>query len=170
MRDPTRQTAVLLQFHLISIHRSLAGPDLCRSCRQWTPSYFNPQVPCGTRPLSSLCSLLSIYFNPQVPCGTRRQADPLPDKAKIFQSTGPLRDPTHLFRFFRTASRFQSTGPLRDPTILWLLSHSVTIFQSTGPLRDPTPFKISKDPEMLFQSTGPLRDPTIRWIPRRVRL
>ena len=101
----------------ISIHRSLAGPDPPASCCMDSKPYFNPQVPCGTRPdvyqagacwiifqstgpLRDPTSQTCLHgrsvrnFNPQVPCGTRRAREERIFAQAGFQSTGPLRDPT----------------------------------------------------------------------------
>ena len=79
------------------------------------------------------------YFNPQVPCGTRHEKDPVFVLSDQFQSTGPLRDPTLCSASLLRPRKFQSTGPLRDPTLALGYGGGVgAIFQSTGPLRDPT--------------------------------
>ena len=72
LRDPTLRHLVAEHLSGISIHRSLAGPDR----RDWM-----------TR--RGLC-----HFNPQVPCGTRLFLWAIVCTAVLFQSTGPLRDPT----------------------------------------------------------------------------
>ena len=74
LRDPTLRHLVAEHLSGISIHRSLAGPDR----RDWM-----------TR--RGLC-----HFNPQVPCGTRLFLWAIVCTAVLFQSTGPLRDPTDL--------------------------------------------------------------------------
>ena len=161
LRDPTSGIRPIDLRYLISIHRSLAGPDLCRSCRRWTPSYFNPQVPCGTRLIVSSDRYGGSYFNPQVPCGTRHRSRAFLPVSSIFQSTGPLRDPTRSSPASGATDQFQSTGPLRDPTCLG--DHhtpdlNISIHRSlAGPdsLRDAKAVT-----DYAFQSTGPLRDPT----------
>ncbi len=79
---------------------------------------FNPQVPCGTRLSNSILSCAALHFNPQVPCGTRHNMLPGKEGIAIFQSTGPLRDPTPYGQHAHPVLLFQSTGPLRDPTFL----------------------------------------------------
>ena len=91
-------------------------------------------------------SINSRHFNPQVPCGTRPIASNRIPAHTAFQSTGPLRDPTRSLAgpdgwFGKLESKsglFQSTGPLRDPTPLSITHRRTMVFQSTGPLRDPT--------------------------------
>ena len=125
--------------HAISIHRSLAGPDQPDGRRGSRVHDFNPQVPCGTR-LLTLGKLLD---------------------SKVFQSTGPLRDPTSdINAIGHITWKFQSTGPLRDPTADNVPGAIEMLFQSTGPLRDPTCRLSSSRTVHRFQSTGPLRDPT----------
>ena len=102
--------------YLISIHRSLAGPDYHQTIFRFHCVYFNPQVPCGTRRQNQCCLPLAWYFNPQVPCGTRRFVSHRCSASLRFQSTGPLRDPTFTIYLTNSLCTFQSTGPLRDPT------------------------------------------------------
>ena len=94
LRDPTGAVHLDDVVLLISIHRSLAGPDEAARAGKLASFDFNPQVPCGTRreygkypdhglPISIHRSLAGpdifhkvllsslLYFNPQVPCGTR---------------------------------------------------------------------------------------------------
>ena len=101
----------------------------------------------------------------------------------LFQSTGPLRDPTPETKLFYNPNIFQSTGPLRDPTCLSSSSgsyKSISIHRSlAGPDRTlarlPAPHRnfnpqvpcgtrrldfFCKISQSGFQSTGPLRDPT----------
>ena len=77
----------------ISIHRSLAGPDM--SARRTAPH--------------------RCYFNPQVPCGTRHRPDRKAYQGYRFQSTGPLRDPTHfkpvVFRHLPISIHRSLAGP-----------------------------------------------------------
>ena len=94
LRDPTVPGMGMACLTRISIHRSLAGPDQANGSSSSIPSDFNPQVPCGTRLMPILPTMDAI----------------------VFQSTGPLRDPTPLFLVFPAVYLFQSTGPLRDPT------------------------------------------------------
>ena len=130
------------------------GTRRLRSSAAPASVHFNPQVPCGTRLQSSLVRLIDSDFNPQVPCGTRRWLrtldaqvmrisihrslagpDPRPDSFShspvVFQSTGPLRDPTLRIRRQRLPLRFQSTGPLRDPTLF--LDSAVPLFFHFNP-------------------------------------
>ena len=72
LRDPTISHLLNSWLFLISIHRSLAGPDL----------------------LCNRCCARIANFNPQVPCGTRPDRDGSDQARDEFQSTGPLRDPT----------------------------------------------------------------------------
>ena len=95
LRDPTSEPVGSASTAIISIHRSLAGPDDRDQKKQdFTPN-FNPQVPCGTR---RFFVFSGIIFG-------------------IFQSTGPLRDPTKSKLTGVLDKAFQSTGPLRDPTL-----------------------------------------------------
>ena len=71
LRDPTRRRMERRGKQHISIHRSLAGPDSLRALAIVLMSYFNPQVPCGTRPATETVWWTMPNFNPQVPCGTR---------------------------------------------------------------------------------------------------
>ncbi len=125
MWDPTHLSVDVLMSFAISIHGSRVGPDfksvLSSACSTefqstgpvWDPTlyiqcalkntvYFNPRVPCGTRPVSlfkfrdvrrisihgsrvgpdyipAYSDALQADFNPRVPCGTRHKA---------FQSAG----------------------------------------------------------------------------------
>ena len=71
LRDPTALNDGVYKKGEISIHRSLAGPDVLRLIYTASWGYFNPQVPCGTRPSEVLAPWVYDDFNPQVPCGTR---------------------------------------------------------------------------------------------------
>ena len=103
----------------ISIHRSLAGPDSCPTASVQIGNNFNPQVPCGTRQTGVL------YYG-------------FGHNISIHRS---LAGPDAFFQTkFICHFLFQSTGPLRDPTSRELNREALYLsFQSTGPLRDPTP-------------------------------
>ena len=146
----------------ISIHRSLAGPDISLDYSHSKKSNFNPQVPCGTR--------LHIPKNREC--------------QHAFQSTGPLRDPTTTFfrrrrdcyisihrslagpdtSFGDTLSPISNFNPQvpcgtrpADNSSL-LSSTTISIHRSlAGPdLANLFAWPVSAE----FQSTGPLRDPT----------
>ena len=144
LRGPTQELITYLQTLFISIHRPLAGPDLCVTKLRCMIFYFNPQAPCGARHKKHRFCDAFADFNPQAPCGARPSDEIGYVYPDIFQSTGPLRGPTVLQRDEQTTVLFQSTGPLRGPTML-----PVTIII--------TP--------LVFQSTGPLRGPTHQWLP-----
>ena len=73
LRDPTLSFDFPSADRRISIHRSLAGPDCISPAMMRCSTYFNPQVPCGTRHQLAHCFI----------------------GVSEFQSTGPLRDPTN---------------------------------------------------------------------------
>ncbi len=167
---------------------------------------FNPRVPCGTRHISNRYLLQNIVISIR---GSRVGPDPLtkppfieynisirgsrvgPDVCReydisyyyIFQSAGPVWDPT--FCIVRNASGriFQSAGPVWDPTTVrlpLLLYRSISIRGSrVGPdfggsvvgRRDYISIRGSRVgpdraralPErhlFIFQSAGPVWDPT----------
>ena len=146
----------------ISIHRSLAGPDALYLLQQDMLYDFNPQVPCGTRPTVS----------PSTAC------------SGLFQSTGPLRDPTqgNFFRFREgdisihrslagpddhprslrsRAFYFNPQVPCgtRRPQAAYLRPQNfISIHRSLAGPDDCT--LIQNSSCGIFQSTGPLRDPT----------
>ena len=97
LRDPTLDVSRGYVNMIISIHRSLAGPDWTSTATSRQPEHFNPQVPCGTRLGHRLMDGLKTQnFNPQVPCGTRLLPSMTKMTSQQFQSTGPLRDPTEV--------------------------------------------------------------------------
>ena len=96
---PLRGATKALENHqkgeIISIHAPLAGCDPLRIMLRTRPSNFNPRTPCGVRP--------------------RRWKTT--KKAKLFQSTHPLRGATSAFRTQQSSDfGFQSTHPLRGAT------------------------------------------------------
>ena len=106
--------------------------------------HFNPQVPCGTRPDWHRSAPRARYFNPQVPCGTRRSLSSCVSTQEIFQSTGPLRDPTIGTTVIVSApTLFQSTGPLRDPTVERTERRTVTVISIHRSLAGPDPVRPS---------------------------
>ena len=124
---------------VISIHRSLAGPDLNQLDEKGERKYFNPQVPCGTRPKCASSLFRTPHFNPQVPCGTRLNKLDLHAILLAFQSTGPLRDPTSSAALgICSGLYFNPQVPCGTRLLVLSLSDVVVEFQSTGPLRDPT--------------------------------
>ena len=108
---------VIIQNNRISIHRSLAGPDMRKIRYLYCLTNFNPQVPCGTRRYVPRAYSGRGNFNPQVPCGTRRWRSATAEaSARYFNPQVPCGA-----RLLPAISRslthpFQSTGPLRDPT------------------------------------------------------
>ena len=185
LRDPTRYGGRRSEADRISIHRSLAGPDLRWHLDLHLTTGFQSTGPLrdptrrrttpkrrmtfqSTGPLRDPTSQTCLHgrsvrnFNPQVPCGTRQTGDDAQAEEVKFQSTGPLRDPTPRCCIrIRSASTFQSTGPLRDPTDSGSKiyhRHAISIHRSlAGPDRaiEGNPVQL-----LLFQSTGLLRDPT----------
>ena len=124
---------------MISIHRSLAGPDLDALSERRAGSYFNPQVPCGTRRFRSARSFRIRHFNPQVPCGTRPCLGCMPAACTPFQSTGPLRDPTFFAADTSDLTKdFNPQVPCGTRRLYGRIPDCLMRFQSTGPLRDPT--------------------------------
>ena len=51
LAGPDSHFGVVQSSFFISIHRSLAGPDFVCPFKPSATVYFNPQVPCGTRPI-----------------------------------------------------------------------------------------------------------------------
>ena len=138
MRDPTCTVAVKDPETGISIHRSLAGPDYSDCFYHNIHSISIHRSLAGPDSPLHHVSFVIFDFNPQVPCGTRPAASFTCSLVNPFQSTGPLRDPTHARHRIDFMVKFQSTGPLRDPTEVSLSLRRLIRFQSTGPLRDPT--------------------------------
>ena len=131
----------LAHFHVlgISIHRSLAGPDSGHTPPGCRTSDFNPQVPCGTRRRNGKDRQTRPYFNPQVPCGTRLSCRRTTSRTPRFQSTGPLRDPTVPGAARGHPDHISIHRSLAGPDMDYSLQHTYRLrFQSTGPLRDPT--------------------------------
>ena len=100
----------------ISIHGSRVGPDEDKHIAEYSEKNFNPRVPCGTRHFLTLTILIFGHFNPRVPCGTR----PLIFETVvgfIISIHGSRVGPDLLFwvLLFLYAI-FQSTGPVWDPT------------------------------------------------------
>ena len=118
LRDPTYRLMMKLSEERISIHRSLAGPDTmpCKSLHTHRPFQSTGPLRDPTTPVSKKDEMI-CYFNPQVPCGTRPGTKHIIANRSEFQSTGPLRDPTFPCDMCGiNIPVFQSTGPLRDPT------------------------------------------------------
>ena len=116
----------------------LRDPTLHIFLATYNVTNFNPQVPCGTRPedfAALIAFAISIHRSLAGP-DIGRLSDEVVEE--IFQSTGPLRDPTQAGDGNGLSDRFQSTGPLRDPTDYGDVKLLTLGFQSTGPLRDPT--------------------------------
>ena len=148
----------------ISIHRSLAGPDPHRNSPPSRLRNFNPQVPCGTRPDShGIRTATTGYFNPQVPCGTRPRKERNRGGRSHISIHRSLAGPDQIACGLPIlAEEFQSTGPLRDPTRAASIRCSsglrISIHRS---LAGPDPGETVGDSTVpAFQSTGPLRDPT----------
>ena len=148
---------------MISIHGSRVGPDIHSNGKRPAIRHFNPRVPCGTR--------LAIKI------WNRRRS--------IFQSTGPVWDPTTIRNnIFISKKRISIHGSRVGPdqpavgqnnplyanfnprvpcgTRLFSCASSLycLIFQSTGPVWDPTRRSCSEKIWKIFQSTGPVWDPT----------
>ena len=66
--------------------------------------------------LSRLTTMLLFYFNPRVPCGTRPNPNIVQLWDRIFQSTRPMRDATNQGQDCTRGIKFQSTRPMRDAT------------------------------------------------------
>ena len=186
LRDPTIPPNEWYNKTIISIHRSLAGPDMYHKYQQSCRSYFNPQVPCGTRLKPIQIRIVFNDFNPQVPCGTRRQHKEGNTMSKKFQSTGPLRDPTtdaYAGRSDRAISIHRSlAGPDRSgkpsdqPCGISIhrslagpdggsaaLDTNANDFNPQVPCGTRQGLGVEGCVDVQFQSTGPLRDPTRAW-------
>ena len=188
LRDPTALNDGVYKKGEISIHRSLAGPDVLRLIYTASWGYFNPQVPCGTRPSEVLAPWVYDDFNPQVPCGTRRN---MPYVHKILVSisihrslAGPDKKSGIICRNFNISIHRSLAGPdyscagrpehcqnfnpqvpcgTRPPTAAG--THSSWRFQSTGPLRDPTCFPFSAIMYRIISIHRSLAGPDEYWIP-----
>ena len=161
LRDPTTSISHRSTSIPISIHRSLAGPDISVRGFQGRYGNFNPQVPCGTRPLYRRSPSGAAHFNPQVPCGTRLTGAASIRISGYFNPQVPCGTRQTRSSQSLQCTGFQSTGPLRDPTGA-LDRHKrhieISIHRS---LAGPDGGKrMSKQDIVRFQSTGPLRDPT----------
>ena len=75
MRDATERMGINKSIVSISIHASHAGRDRNDLLIRPFLVYFNPRVPCGTRPISRTAIYGSTHFNPRVPCGTRPELE-----------------------------------------------------------------------------------------------
>ena len=102
------------------------------------------------------------HFNPRVPCGTRLTSQKHLNGYIIISIHGSRVGPDEIRSFTLTISSvFQSTGPVWDPTTPIINLKLSALFQSTGPVWDPTPFQVVRfSLPSLFQSTGPVWDPT----------
>ena len=107
-----------LLYYIISIRGSRVGPDSDRVERSRHRDNFNPRVPCGTRQVNGQNFSGNDYFNPRVPCGTRLGTVVEDPDEKVFQSAGPVWDPTRPYAGNIGNWKFQSAGPVWDPTYL----------------------------------------------------
>ena len=140
LRDPTRRRVSHDTLLHISIHRSLAGPDIMSTQRLICCRIFQSTGPLRD-PTGTLnqCRKVAKNFNPQVPCGTRPKSSAPPSSTSVFQSTGPLRDPTSYLLFIYSPPRyFNPQVPCGTRLKSCFRSITTAAFQSTGPLRDPT--------------------------------
>ena len=95
LAGPDRRCQLCRFALVISIHRSLAGPDRSQCIPFSHLSGFQSTGPLRDPTQISQSPLQTmLYFNPQVPCGTRPSLGGFSCCLNVFQSTGPLRDPT----------------------------------------------------------------------------
>ena len=107
LAGPDSTTYVALDLDVISIHRSLAGPDkFGYSINSQIDISIHRSLAGPDLPSADTAST-DQHFNPQVPCGTRRGLSSTSPALPVFQSTGPLRDPTKRNSYF-TVSDFIS--------------------------------------------------------------
>ena len=95
LRDPTICGYVIQRLETISIHRSLAGPDVNSGheiINQNISIHRSLAGPDRRNIRSAWVRSISIHRSL---AGPDRRAQQVVDKLKAFQSTGPLRDPTH---------------------------------------------------------------------------
>ena len=120
LRDPTiNQIKDRFPVYLISIHRSLAGPDYSPTHSQLMCLGFQSTGPLRD-PTNAKCSVRTYI--------------------PIFQSTGPLRDPTKSLRQIQNPMLISIHRSLAGPDRVESrrVRGKAKVFQSTGPLRDPT--------------------------------
>ena len=118
LRDPTNLSSFYGWLQKISIHRSLAGPDGSAGDCRGKAADFNPQVPCGTRRPPGNGGAderwISIHRSLAGP-DTKSKNDYGMEVISIHRSLAGPDESSLIYLHLRFL--FQSTGPLRDPTL-----------------------------------------------------
>ena len=174
------------RFYAISIHRPLAGPDGCEISYSFDIDDFNPQAPCGARPVApghnsyfelfqstgplrgptlfdASANTHDLNFNPQAPCGARPGTMRNASNKLLISIHRPLAGPdTVMIGSTMLCPHFNPQAPcgarlLHIPSGRWQSS-----FQSTGPLRGPTKWELDQSTPNPISIHRPLAGPDAR--------
>ena len=128
-----------------------------------TSNYFNPRVPCGTRPPVVSISGRPLDFNPRVPCGTRHSAT-----TGITLYCGISIHASHAGRDFQQQTNlhvlinFNPRVPCGTRPVLEFLAGCCPNFNPRVPCGTRPRTKLIIVRKQKFQSTRPMRDATIK--------